>query len=508
MRSLLRCLSWAFVGSAFLASPMLAWAGWDTPTVTKLPSGAFQVSPSVRTMLRDAFAASALEAQAASRTLTVGANLTVPVGQKSATMLVGWKLTESAAGKVLARSIPVIGTASLAYAVAKEIRCYAAPGSTGWAGLLECDGGTTQVSVSGFTSTLYPSECSGSTRAAVYQCERMKQKALWAASNPTYFWFDLDITFPGVPSPAASEDSVGSHWVGCAKATSSPPSTYSNCTLRTTGSSLPTVSSSMQCPSSIDLVDGSRSLPAGLPPGPDGKCATARGASTNAWVPASENDVAAKLPLLSPTAENLPEIAREAISQGGAAAEDAIRELGTPSLSGPATVNGPTSTTTPPGGSPVTTTTVYNMTYLGDTYSYTTTTINGDGSQTTGDPVVPKVDVETCGLPGKPACKIDETGTPTAGNLSSAESALATAQGVRVGEVGEASHNRGSLGWSFSLGLPVGTCVPFEYVSRIGTLTANPCTSSGVALWRALLAWACGAMAALYCWRSVTSLSV
>lgn len=55
----------------------------------------------------------------------------------------------------------------------------------------------------------------------------------------------------------------------------------------------------------------------------------------------------------------------------------------------------------------------------------TTTTVNPDGTTTTtttektstpvgGDKAAPvKVDVETCGLPGKPACKIDETGTPT-----------------------------------------------------------------------------------------------
>lgn len=54
----------------------------------------------------------------------------------------------------------------------------------------------------------------------------------------------------------------------------------------------------------------------------------------------------------------------------------------------------------------------------------TTTTTAPDGTQTqeitekTGpqgaDKVPPKVEVDTCGLPGKPACKIDETGTPTA----------------------------------------------------------------------------------------------
>lgn len=67
----------------------------------------------------------------------------------------------------------------------------------------------------------------------------------------------------------------------------------------------------------------------------------------------------------------------------------------------------------------------------------TTTTTNPDGTTSTettetspaaaGDKAPVKVDVETCGLPGKPACKIDETGTKTDGDVVQAEKVATTA---------------------------------------------------------------------------------
>lgn len=499
-----RWLVWAFSGSAMLAAPMVSWAGWDTPTVTKLPSGAYEVTPSTRSLLREAWATERLVADQVGRSVVAGASLTVPVGAKSAPMVVGWKLTESAAGKLLARSLPVIGTATLAYEVAHQIRCYAAPGSTGWGGFLECDPGVLEETVTAWNSTSYAAYCSGKSSAQeVYTCEAER----FYATNTYVGWTQWRKTrAEWIALGAPDGGSVSAY--ACTKSGASPPANWAACGARSIFNSGAYSGSATRCPSSVDLVDGTKSIPAGAPLGPDGKCRTARGAAPSVWVPATENDVAAKLPLLTPEAENLPEVVREAIKSGGEAGEEAIRALGEPSLTGPATVNGPTSTTTPPGGSPVTTTTVYNVTYEGNTYSYTTTTINGDGSQTTGDPVVPKVDVETCGLPGKPPCKMDESGTPTTGDYASATEAVEAAKEARTAQI-EGAPSKTDLGWSWPLSLPSAACSPFTLYTppEAGTTwTVDLCSSAMVDTFRALLAWLVASWTLLYVWRSVTAL--
>lgn len=102
-----------------------------------------------------------------------------------------------------------------------------------------------------------------------------------------------------------------------------------------------------------------------------------------------------------------------------------------PVLSGPASVNvgqPVTMTKTNPDGSTETSTQqfVRNYSYAGDTVTHVSTTTvnvtNNAGNTTTTTIITPndslaaepqEVKLETCGLPGKPACKIDETGTPT-----------------------------------------------------------------------------------------------
>lgn len=82
-----------------------------------------------------------------------------------------------------------------------------------------------------------------------------------------------------------------------------------------------------------------------------------------------------------------------------------------------------------------------------------------------------EVKVETCGLPGKPACKIDETGTPTwedkpATVLDALKNAEASKRDELMGKVPEPD-----LGW---FGAPaLAECSPFEYPNGIGSL--NPC---------------------------------
>lgn len=96
--------------------------------------------------------------------------------------------------------------------------------------------------------------------------------------------------------------------------------------------------------------------------------------------------------------------------------------------SGPITVTGPASspglsstTVNTTNNTTTTSNTTHNHTYQGNTVTTTTVTNNTTINNTTGDTIsnettntsspVPAPE-ETCGLPGKPACKIDETGTP------------------------------------------------------------------------------------------------
>lgn len=246
-------------------------------------------------------------------------------------------------------------------------------------------------------------------------------------------------------------------------------------------------------------IAGGSSCPGGGPVLADGKCAS------GVYSPHSPEQVAARMnfPSWQPLAQSR---AREIAEKGLDNGVDLTPGVESPIVAGPGTITGaPTSTTTtPPGGSPTTTTSTptTTITYEGDTYitgptTITTTTINGPTIVTTSP-----TEVKTCGLPGTPACKIDETGTPD-GKGTAPEASADAAATARIGAVDD--HSRTSLGWSFSLGIPSGACSPFVWVTRMGTMTADPCTSAGVALWRALLAWAVGLWAALYTWRSFTS---
>ena len=100
---------------------------------------------------------------------------------------------------------------------------------------------------------------------------------------------------------------------------------------------------------------------------------------------------------------------------------------------------------------------------------------SGDPS---ANPGTTKIELETCGLPGKPACKIDETGTPVAAD---ALTALASGKGTldqsktdaltKVAEAGGASGK--NTGWTFSFAFPSG-CSPYV-VSGFKDITIDMC---------------------------------
>lgn len=129
----------------------------------------------------------------------------------------------------------------------------------------------------------------------------------------------------------------------------------------------------------------------------------------------------------------------------------------------------------------------------------------GTGSSPAGD-----VEVNTCGIPGQPACKIDETGTPGGGEVGAARTAALGSLGTAIDGIGTAirdvggSGARTSLPWSpTALLLPTGFCSAQTTQTRLGPLVFDPCTSTMAQLWRSLLGWLVGMLTIVYAWRSV-----
>lgn len=108
----------------------------------------------------------------------------------------------------------------------------------------------------------------------------------------------------------------------------------------------------------------------------------------------------------------------------GRALSDAVKsgetvQLPAPNqITGPASVAGTPTVTTNPDGSKVTSTPTTNITYGPNTVTVSNTT-NITNTSSTGvvtqgsSTAAPAETPQTCGYPGGPACKIDETGTPS-----------------------------------------------------------------------------------------------
>jgi hypothetical protein len=113
-----------------------------------------------------------------------------------------------------------------------------------------------------------------------------------------------------------------------------------------------------------------------------------------------------------------------------------------------------------------------------------------------------EVEIETCGLPGKPPCKIDETGTPTPGDLNAAgtdaraEIDQAEQEGKGLIE-GMAQRTDGKPQWTWSFALPSG-CSPYPleaFAFSIDICQWQPMIHDLMSLvWIAATIWACVAM--------------
>jgi hypothetical protein len=112
-------------------------------------------------------------------------------------------------------------------------------------------------------------------------------------------------------------------------------------------------------------------------------------------------------------------------------------------------------------------------------------------------------DSTSCGLPGTPACKIDETGTAagpgaTVAATQTAFDAAATAMGDGITNAG----NRSSLPFTFGFSMPTGSCAPLVMTNRWATITFDACTNQNVQNFRQAWGYILGIFAMLYMWRS------
>lgn len=177
-------------------------------------------------------------------------------------------------------------------------------------------------------------------------------------------------------------------------------------------------------------------------------------------------------------------------------------ELPKPStITGPAEIVNPPKTETHPDGSKTVTTTKDKLTYNSDGVEVEEETVvetfdalnNPTGTSTTTEASpAPKPDPVTCGLPGTPACKLDETGTPEADPLT--ESATKPGMDGAKAEFDDAltrvtGDSDKGWAWTFLAAPPIAACesLPLPSVMGIEVPNLNPCTT--VDGMRAVMAW-------------------
>lgn len=402
MRSVLRLIIAALAASASTAAPMLAYAQ-AAPThvpasVTYRPGGG-TVTPGniVGTPASRAFVANI---NGGAGGILIRDRVAVQVGAANADMFVQRTMTWGNLMRGGARALPYIAVGVTLYEIFNAVRCqYRTNGGT--APGIACDEGVAPVP--GGTQYYWVNVNNGfiGTGPAVMDNALME---LNQPGGETGCGFTSQPAFPTVNPPAYWDWSVRCfYWNGQLSDTYTIARAY----LHSQGPAL-------TCPNGGTI-------------GRDGRCPTGNYVAT-------DPDVAADRAALHATdAEKAlaPEIAPAITPYVDLApwAEPAAQPL-----TGPASVaESPTTTTTtnPQGQTSTTTTQVTNnITYQGDSYTYTTnnTQVNPDGSTstTTGAP-----EIETCGLPGTPACRIDETGTPAAPPDTSAQDGDAIVRDTR-----------------------------------------------------------------------------
>lgn len=403
---------------------------------------------------------------------------------------IGWQVL----GNAIARGLPTVAVGSAVYSILQSVRCESNGGTVSGGGYT-CDPG--QAQQSGQTLTHWRArewlENSGSINTVQYGSAAAACAASWAdwqakraALNPP-----RETELLGSINPTSDNCGVG--WRERTAGGSWDTYTAPNANLSIQFYSVTTTGTG--CPAVIDFSNPANNIPAGSPPGADGLCPTPR----NQHVVLGPTQVGARIFQYGD-----PSRAAEAAGEVTAAGRDMSADAGPVNLTGPATSVAPprVTTTTNPDGSTTTTSQQRqaNITYNGDSYTYnisnTSVTTAPGGTTTTTTEGQPEIEV--CGLPGTPPCKIDETGTPTgAGVVDAAVATVQQTQADAVALVGSASGTEGkSTAWSFSFALPTG-CSPLTlagfstWVGAIDMCAYQPTIHDLLSMvWLVATAWA------------------
>lgn len=191
---------------------------------------------------------------------------------------------------------------------------------------------------------------------------------------------------------------------------------------------------------------------------------------------------------------------------------------GTPTVTGPATSLGTTTTTTNPVNNTTTTNTVtHQHTYAGDTITNTTINNTTTTNNTTGDTITnttttgastpAPAPVDTCGMPGKPACKIDETGTATydADKLKLDKTKLDTDSEVQRTTIKGTADKGMFASWSTFFSLPsLRACEPVEMPAYMGQQIGSMNVCPGAEWLRGLMGFIWATAGFLFCFRTVS----
>lgn len=237
-------------------------------------------------------------------------------------------------------------------------------------------------------------------------------------------------------------------------------------------------------------------------------------AQSTAYLPSSEQEfldaVAAKSGWPSSSA-----ISR-ALADAVAATGDKLVS-GSPTVSGPATSPGTTTTTNDPVNNTTTiNTTTHNHTYAGDTITNTTinnttTTNNTTGAvttntTTTGGSAPAPAPIDTCGMPGKPACQIDETGTPAYDpeKLKLDKTTLDTASATQRDTIKGTADKGMFSSWSTFFSLPsLRACELVEMPAYMGQQIASMNVCPGAEWLRGLMGFVWAAAGFAFCFATV-----
>lgn len=345
----------------------------------------------------------------------------------------------------VAKGLPAIGTAVALMEIADAIRCREALG-----GGAECDLGTDQtLQPTWCTNSNGTGSCAMSPAAAAsptLTASTQLWKDGWGTLPPGWSFVSGPLGPECVVVSAAQQVCHGQQWRVLQPGGSQAGSNRPNVTVW--------LVDALQCPASIDFSNPANNVPAGLPPGADGKCKTGRYAGQ------SEDQVTDRV-------INHGDKGKAGGIAGALSGAGIPMDHPFPEVLPPATVTGPRETTVHPDGSITTRDPSWELTPTPDGYAWTPrVTIKDwapgvtpsppgevDGGTTTSGGSAPERDIITCGLPDTPACKIDETGTPTAPADDSATRAQGYIQGITNCVLTPSSCLPAlpSLNWGFSL---------------------------------------------------------